>query len=1078
MTDRICNQNRPAEQKYKYWAFISYSHANETEATWLQRTLERYSVPRALVGKQTDVGPLPKKLFPVFRDRDELSAAGSLPETIDAALQQSRTMIVVCSPHAARSRYVDEEIRTFKRIGRGHRIFCLIIDGEPGASLNPEIELAEAFPRSLLFEFDADGRQTERRAEPLAADMRPKKDGKDNARLKLIAGILGVGFDDLKRRELRRRRWQMGQVAVLCAMIGATVAGVWYRQGLETKKQRAFDEARQAATTSLATPASTPDERLRLALQSVDMAYDPYGVLLPEAEVALYRSLTDSGLRAVSFEPKGDSEFAGGWYWPATFSADGEQIIIPSIYPTLVLDGSAQELRRLTDPEIPYHNDYSATFIGDTLRALTGGNDGYVRFWAEDGRLDRRLRAHTSDVLVTQLSPDGTMLLTAGCDEGAHTGCKRRTARLWQNSGELISELSHGGENVTSATFSADGTRIVTADASGKFRLWDPSATLLAEIEAGSSWVSPGAISNDGKWLVTGSCPPYLHAGMFSPVPFDSCAKSHDDAQAEVHLYDSEGRQRATFPGRIAAIAPTGDLIVTARSDCRVGKGCQGEVRLFATDGARLETVNTGTEITYLGFDRSGQSIVVIGTSGSDETGTMTILDRFGTLVSVLGGFPRHLTSASFSPDGNRLVSPGCPRSAQRACISHAFYIWDPNGALTRQYRTAYPAVSPAHRDRASPFLAASPSGEYVLIASNDGGRPGLWRSDSGDFSPVSEAGGEVRYTRFDEREEQALVQGAYPGARGAPDKEWLLLVNTASSRLVAPAIPLKDTKIAASTHYVVFGRPNGTISFFHWSGGKLQATAQSFQFDAPIASLAAAASDDRFAVLDEQGRGKLLNAHLEAIADVDAASLNQAPEGKWSNRRRDTTVRAHFTPDGARLVVAGPGNISVWDHAGSPLWNLDIDRSDDTDVHVRNDVLEMIRCTERGRGATLGSSISCYNSRATLIDMSNGEEILLDPGIPGDLLVQTMQRNALGNRVATVEKDGTARLWNAAGQLLTTLPLPVRAAIFDPRDNRLLTLGRGNMLQDWETWEDLEAMRTEARRRIETVAMSPRSAP
>ncbi len=43
------------------------------------------------------------------------------------------------------------------------------------------------------------------RVEPLAPDVRPGKDGPTNARLKLLAGILRVGFDTLKQRE--HERW-------------------------------------------------------------------------------------------------------------------------------------------------------------------------------------------------------------------------------------------------------------------------------------------------------------------------------------------------------------------------------------------------------------------------------------------------------------------------------------------------------------------------------------------------------------------------------------------------------------------------------------------------------------------------------------------------------------------------------------------------------------------------------------------------------------------------------------------------------------------------------------------------------
>jgi len=119
---------------YRYRAFISYSHRDEKWATWLHKALETYRVPKKLVGITTTYGKVPPRFSPIFRDRDELATATSLGETLSRALEQSQFQIVICSPAAAASRWVNEEILTFKRLGRESRIFCLLVAGEPGAS--------------------------------------------------------------------------------------------------------------------------------------------------------------------------------------------------------------------------------------------------------------------------------------------------------------------------------------------------------------------------------------------------------------------------------------------------------------------------------------------------------------------------------------------------------------------------------------------------------------------------------------------------------------------------------------------------------------------------------------------------------------------------------------------------------------------------------------------------------------------------------------------------------------------------------------------------------------------------------
>ena len=189
----------------QYRAFISYSHQDSRWASWLHAALEKYRPPKALIGTVTSRGEVPKRLAPIFKDRDELPSATDLGSLINAALTASAAQIVICSPRAAKSRWVNEEILAFKRLGREDRILCVIVDGEPNASDIPGREEEECFPPALRFRLGSDGTLSSIRTEPIAADARAGKDGKSNAKLKLISGLLGVGFDSLRRREQQRR---------------------------------------------------------------------------------------------------------------------------------------------------------------------------------------------------------------------------------------------------------------------------------------------------------------------------------------------------------------------------------------------------------------------------------------------------------------------------------------------------------------------------------------------------------------------------------------------------------------------------------------------------------------------------------------------------------------------------------------------------------------------------------------------------------------------------------------------------------------------------------------------------------
>jgi tetratricopeptide (TPR) repeat protein len=239
----------------KYRAFISYSHRDSRWASWLHASLEKYRVPKALVGTVSARGEVPKRIAPIFRDRDELPSATDLGTLLNAALADSANQIVICSPQAAKSKWVNEEILAFKRLGREGRIFCLIVGGEPNASDLPGREEEECFPPALRFRLGPDGELGTARTEPIAADARPGKDGKHNASLKLISGLLGVGFDSLKRREQQRRNRRLFafSCAAMAGMVlttGLAAYALIQRGAAQRQTVRAEAEARTAQETT------------------------------------------------------------------------------------------------------------------------------------------------------------------------------------------------------------------------------------------------------------------------------------------------------------------------------------------------------------------------------------------------------------------------------------------------------------------------------------------------------------------------------------------------------------------------------------------------------------------------------------------------------------------------------------------------------------------------------------------------------------------------------------------------------------------------------------------------------------
>ena len=202
----------------RYAAFISYNHRDRKIANWLHRALETYRIPARLRGRDSALGPLGARLPPVFQDRAELAASADLAKSVREALEQAHAFIVICSPSGARSKWVNEEIRAFTALGRRSHIQSLIVDGEPNASRLPGGDATlECLPPAL---FEDGG------SEPLASDIRPNQDGRTAARLKLLAGIMGIGYDELRNREQQRRQKWLLLVASASAIGFVAMAGL------------------------------------------------------------------------------------------------------------------------------------------------------------------------------------------------------------------------------------------------------------------------------------------------------------------------------------------------------------------------------------------------------------------------------------------------------------------------------------------------------------------------------------------------------------------------------------------------------------------------------------------------------------------------------------------------------------------------------------------------------------------------------------------------------------------------------------------------------------------------------------
>jgi len=205
---------------FKYRAFLSYSHADTRMAKRVLARLEGFHIDKELAGRETPAGTIPETLRPIFRDRHDFDAGGSLAQQTCAVLDGSAALIVLASPHAARSKFVNEEVRQFKSRHPERPVIPLIVDGEPG---DPE---KECFPPALRLSVAPDGAVTNIPVDVLAADLREKGDGLELALAKVVARMIGLATDDVYRRADRERRRQARQRRRVQALFYMLLIGI------------------------------------------------------------------------------------------------------------------------------------------------------------------------------------------------------------------------------------------------------------------------------------------------------------------------------------------------------------------------------------------------------------------------------------------------------------------------------------------------------------------------------------------------------------------------------------------------------------------------------------------------------------------------------------------------------------------------------------------------------------------------------------------------------------------------------------------------------------------------------------
>jgi WD40 repeat protein len=723
----------------RYWAFISYSHTDRAWADWLHKALERYRLPRSLLSKHNRESRLPAHLTPVFLDRVELAAGVDLEKPIIDALTASHSLVVVCSPSAVQSVRVAQEIEIFRRSTDG-RVLSLIVAGRPNARDRGVDASEECFPAALKQISSTDD---QRQMVPLAADGRPGKGGRQEALLKLVAGILDVNLDQLRQRDLQRRRmrWAISSITLACVMIGAfglaffawTQRTVALTAQAHLLTQSAYERSREGNFPSaqaiilnvmqknrLETDEDTYSTTVFQEIRGADpllavlgghtdrlfyAEFSPDGHQIATASFDHTARLWDSQTGALLGSLRGHSK---GIY-SLRYSPDGSQLVTAAYDWTARLWNTAKrsETAVLRGHTAPLR---TARFSGDGRYVVTASLDKTARVWdATTGAPVAVLLGHTDELATAVFSPNGKHVLTASADH---------TARVWNSSsGELLLTLAGHADRVTAASYSPDGGYIVTTSDDHTARIWNATTGAMVTVLSGhSNTVRAASYSPDGSHLITTSQDQtariwdartyglvsvlrghngWVISARYSP---DGSTVTTTSADATARMWDAAtGAPLAVFRGHgdhviSSAYSPDGQQLLTASED-RTAR-----LWLIAPKGF-LRTLSEGrVAFTSATYSPDGAHVLV-----SSQDKTARVFDALsGALLTTLNGHRQPINSAVYSPDGTRILTASRDATAR---------IWDA--------RTGSPILT-IPGQLVVEYSSFSPDGSRVVTASQD----------------------------------------------------------------------------------------------------------------------------------------------------------------------------------------------------------------------------------------------------------------------------------------------------------------------------------------------------------------------
>ncbi|MGD8939997.1 MAG: beta-propeller fold lactonase family protein [Gammaproteobacteria bacterium] len=641
----------------KYKAFMSYSHAADGKlAPAVQSALHHFARPWYKL-----------RAIRVFRDKTSLSATPALWPSIESALIDSEYFLLLASPEAARSPWVEREVMWWLSNRAADSMLILLTDGK--LVWNKETKDYDWQQTNALGPY----LESQLENEPLFVDLRQaKSDDTLSLRhsqfrstiLDIAAPLHGKDKDQLDGEDVREhRRTKMIATAAFMVILGLGIAAEWQREVAVDERDTAKEFASRLQVVNALDLYENNDQLGALVWLSEVLKRDHDN---PQ-RVELHRKRVGAFFRQIPQLSHIWSHKSSVNY--AAFSPDGLAVVTAS--------GRAYQERNMRLPaeegEVRVWNAvngkplspvllheapvYSAAFSADGRQVVTASGDRTARFWdIKTGKPSGPVLEHNSTVRRVVFSPNGRQIATLSAG----------SVRVWDSTtGEPVSPEIYDTSDYNTfwhLAFSRDGKRILTTIGSvsdemndrGAVKVWDAKTgdPITPLMHQGGRWVYFADFSADGRYVVSAS------------------------ENGTVMLWDVTSGKSVSDPilhaGPVyhASFSPDGKYMVTASGD--------GTARVYIAD-LDSETqqltfqhsMKHGGEIRHAAFSPDGRRFVTSGTDGMArvwDVETGTIMEPplphshsvyLGETGGIIGTTPGAEYFVTFAPDGRRLITTG-----------------------------------------------------------------------------------------------------------------------------------------------------------------------------------------------------------------------------------------------------------------------------------------------------------------------------------------------------------------------------------------------------------------------------------